>query len=53
MQDPDEWYEYQVGHHEPVRRFKSALQPGPDARFMFVAYGDMGESVHSDAKSPG
>ena len=48
-----EWYEYQIGHHGPVRRFRAPPEVGPDAEFSFIAYGDMGESTHKAAKSPG
>ena len=39
-------YSYQIGSHEPVRSFRAAAEPSPDAGFTFVVYGDMGESEH-------
>ena len=52
-QVPGERYKYWVGQHESVWSFQAALQPGPDAAFSFVVYGDMGEAEHKAAKSPG
>jgi hypothetical protein len=48
-----QWYEYRIGHHDPVRRFRAPPEVGPDSVFTFITYGDMGESVHRAAKSPG
>jgi len=50
---PGEQYKYWVGQHESVWSFQAPLQPGPDAGFSFVVYGDMGEADHKAAKSPG
>ena len=52
-QVPGERYKYWVGQHESVWSFQAPLQPGPDAAFSFVVYGDMGEAEHKAAKSPG
>ena len=52
-QVPGDSYKYWVGQHESVWSFQAALQPGPDAAFSFVVYGDMGEAEHKAAKSPG
>ena len=52
-QVPGERYKYWVGQHESVWSFQAPLQPGPDAGFSFVVYGDMGEADHKAAKSPG
>jgi hypothetical protein len=52
-QVPGERYKYWVGRHEAVWTFQAPLQPGPDATFSFVVYGDMGEAEHKAAKSPG
>lgn len=48
-----QWYEYRIGHKGPVRRFRAPPEVGPDAEFGFIVYGDMGESTHKAAKSPG
>ena len=51
-QEPGRVYEYQISG-EAARSFRAAAEPGPDAGFVFVVYGDMGESEHKDAKAPG
>ncbi|BDA43217.1 probable inactive purple acid phosphatase 27 [Coccomyxa sp. Obi] len=50
---PGERYQYSIGQHLPVRSFRAAAKPAPDAGFTFIVYGDMGESDHKAAKSPG
>ena len=53
MQIPGATYDYRIGKHGKVLQFIAAPETSPDARFKFIAYGDMGESVHHHAKSPG
>lgn len=53
MQVPGERYQYRIGSHLPLRSFRAAAKPAPDAGFTFIVYGDMGESDHRAAKSPG
>lgn len=53
MQVPGEIYQYRIGGHDPVRSFRAAPKPSPNAGFKFIVYGDMGESDHKAAKSPG
>lgn len=53
MQIPGQLYYYQIGHHMPIRHFKAPPTVGPDTSFRFIAYADVGESVHKGAKSPG
>ena len=53
LQVPGERYQYSIGQHLPVRSFRAAARPAPDAGFTFIVYGDMGESDHRAAKSPG
>lgn len=33
--------------------FRAAVPTGPTHRFRFLVFGDMGESEHREAKSPG
>ncbi len=53
LQEHGQWYEYRIGHRGPTRRFRAPPETGPEAEFSFIAYGDMGESKHKAAKSPG
>lgn len=53
VQVPGKRYQYSVGQHLPVRSFRAAAKPAPDAGFSFIVYGDMGESDDKAAKSPG
>ena len=48
-----ELYSYTIGGYGPPRTFRAAPRRGPDAEFSFIVYGDMGESEHRAAKSPG
>ena len=43
---------YQIEGGRPVE-FRAAVPTGPTHRFRFLVYGDMGESEHRAAKSPG
>lgn len=52
LQIPGHVHTYDVGDGK-VRSFRAAPAPGRDARIMFAVYGDMGESTHPKAKSPG
>lgn len=53
VQEPGEWYEYQLrGLPDPLT-FRASPRPGPSSLVSFVVYGDMGESDHARAKSPG
>jgi len=52
-QDAGELYTYDIGGYGPSRTFRAPPSTGPDAAFTFVVYGDMGESEHRAAKSPG
>ena len=53
MQEAGEWYEYQLrGLSDPLS-FQASPRPGPSSQVSFVVYGDMGESDHARAKSPG
>eukprot|EP00884_Botryococcus_braunii_P007140 jgi/Botrbrau1/16427/Bobra.0142s0026.1 len=49
---PGHVHTYDLGDGN-VRHFRAAPEPGPDARISFAVYGDMGESTHASAKSPG
>ena len=48
-----ELYSYTIGGYGPPRMFRAAPRRRPDAEFSFIVYGDMGESKHRVAKSPG
>ena len=53
VQEPGERYEYQLrGLSDPLS-FRASPRPGPSSIVSFVVYGDMGESDHARAKSPG
>jgi hypothetical protein len=52
-QDAGELYTYDIGGYGQPRTFRAPPATGPDAAFTFVVYGDMGESEHRAAKSPG
>lgn len=53
LQVPGARYVYRVASSDDQFGFQAAPQPNPDASFTFLAFGDMGESVHAAAKSPG
>lgn len=42
----------QIEGGAPVE-FRAAVPTGPTHRFRFLVFGDMGESEHREAKSPG
>lgn len=44
--EPGRQYWYQLSGSSRSFHFKAPLTPGPHQRLSFVAYGDMGESVH-------
>ncbi|KAK9829258.1 hypothetical protein WJX72_004835 [[Myrmecia] bisecta] len=50
---PGERYRYQIGLDGSVSSFRAAPASSPDRGFRFLVYGDMGESEHKAAKSPG
>lgn len=50
--DPGHSYAYTLPHREPIV-FRAMPKTGPRHSFSFVVYGDMGESQHREAKSPG
>ena len=52
-QEPGEWYEYQLRGLSDPTWFQASPRPGPSSQVSFVVYGDMGESDHARAKSPG
>ncbi|KAL3137475.1 hypothetical protein ABBQ38_004764 [Trebouxia sp. C0009 RCD-2024] len=47
------WYEYQLTGLSDALSFRASPAPGPSSKVSFVVYGDMGESDHARAKSPG
>ncbi|KAL6783862.1 hypothetical protein ACKKBG_A03785 [Auxenochlorella protothecoides x Auxenochlorella symbiontica] len=49
---PGARYRYKVKHGSSVF-FRAPSAPSPDAGLKFIAFGDMGESEHRAAKSPG
>ncbi|KAK9842562.1 hypothetical protein WJX81_006229 [Elliptochloris bilobata] len=51
--DAGESYSYTIGDSGAPLVFRAAPRRGPDAGFSFIVYGDMGESEHRAAKSPG
>lgn len=53
IQEPGEWYEYQLSGLADALSFRASPRPGPASKVSFVVYGDMGESDHARAKSPG
>ena len=53
MQVPGQVHWYSVGDGEEVHHFQAAKAPGPDSGMTFMVFGDMGESKHHRAKSPG
>lgn len=53
MQEPGEWYEYSLRGLSDTLTFRASPRPGPANQVSFVVYGDMGESDHDRAKSPG
>ena len=46
-------YKYRIDHHTEILYFRAAPKANAEAEFSFIAYGDMGESKHASAKSPG
>lgn len=50
---PGKQYVYKIRGGDSEMSFQSALPPDPSASFTFLAYADMGESQHEEAKSPG
>ncbi len=50
---PGQEYLYQVAGAPAAQSFTAAPEPGPDSAFTFVAFGDMGDALHAEAKSPG
>ena len=52
-QDAGELYSYTIGDSGAPRTFRSAPRRGSDTEFSFIVYGDMGESEHRAARSPG
>lgn len=50
---PGASYRYQLAGGSYTWAFRAAPEARPDATFEFVAFGDMGESEHAAAKSPG
>eukprot|EP00882_Tetradesmus_deserticola_P014556 GHRQ01015483.1.p1 GENE.GHRQ01015483.1~~GHRQ01015483.1.p1 ORF type:complete len:299 (+),score=58.14 GHRQ01015483.1:521-1417(+) len=50
---PNTEYQYHVVGGSTVRRLRSGLEPDPEHSFTFLAFGDMGDAVHTAAKSPG
>ena len=50
---PGAAYRYQLAGGAESWPFRAALEAGPDMAFKFVAFGDMGDSDHAAAKSPG
>lgn len=53
IQEAGEWYEYQLTGLSDALSFRASPTPGPSSKVSFVVYGDMGESDHARAKSPG
>lgn len=49
---PGERYFYQIEGGPPVE-FAAPVPAGPSHHFRFLVFGDMGESEHREAKSPG
>ncbi len=50
---PGERYSYRVAAADRSRSFRAAPPVGDTRRVTFAAFGDMGESKHASAKSPG
>jgi hypothetical protein len=53
VQVPGGWYQYQVASSDLVDTFRAAPVSSPSYQTTFVAYGDLGDPVHAEAKSPG
>lgn len=53
LQEAGSVYEYEVRGLHDTLSFVAGPIVQPSTRFSFVVYGDMGESDHSRAKSPG
>lgn len=53
IQEAGAWYEYQLTGLSDALSFRASPAPGPSSKVSFVVYGDMGESDHARAKSPG
>lgn len=53
LQIPGALYKYRIGKHGKILNFRAAPRTAADASLKFIAYGDMGESIHKHAKSPG
>lgn len=51
--EPGEWYEYRLRGLPDTLSFRASPEPSPNTKVSFVVYGDMGESDHAKAKSPG
>lgn len=50
---PRKWYSYRVAHSKRIMRFQAPPPPGRKEGFQFLAYGDMGDPHHRQAKAPG
>ena len=53
LQIPGALYKYRIGKHGKILNFRAAPRTAADVSLKFIAYGDMGESIHKHAKSPG
>eukprot|EP00775_Hariotina_reticulata_P005096 gene5096-5337_t len=51
--EPGTDYRYRIVGADRAQTFRSAPLPGPDFRFTFLGFGDMGDATHTSAKSPG
>jgi len=50
---PRTWYSYKVAHSRTIMTFQAPPPPGRKEGFQFLAYGDMGDPHHRQAKAPG
>jgi hypothetical protein len=52
-QVPSGSYRYRIVGGQQHWYFQAAPAPSPDTEFTFLGFGDMGDAVHPEAKSPG